>query len=198
VAVVIVNDSAIIVDFPVLLLDTLGFTDSEFVSICHDADGQFVTAVRRPADAAAIIAALPERANIYFGVNPIRGPVRDRAGRGTAADVTRLSALWADLDVKPGGCADLDTARTIINDLSSILGTRPSVITHSGGGLHPYWPVSDGQISGNGVGKAQALVRRWGRLVAIVAEQHGAKTDSVYDLARVLRVPGTYNRKAPR
>jgi hypothetical protein len=180
-------------DVSALLLDTLGYCADEFVSIGHDADGQFSTAVLRPADAARYVAKLPNRANVYFGVNPVAGPARQRAGRGTADDVTRLAALWADLDVKPGACQSLSVAHAIIDDLSTILGTRPSAITHSGNGLHPYWPVStDDQ---DGCNRA-ALVKRWGRLVTAVAETRGARTDSVYDLARMLRAPGTHNRKA--
>jgi hypothetical protein len=34
--------------------------------------------------------------------------------------------------------------------------------------------------------------------VAVAAETYGARTDSVYDLPRMLRVPGTYNNKAPQ
>ena len=187
---------SVALDFTVLLFDTLGYTRDEFVSIGHDADGEFATVVKPPADAAKYVAGLPDRANVYFGVNPTKGPARDRAGRGKATDVTRVSAVWADLDVKPGACTDLDTAEAVVDDLSAILGTRPSAITHSGGGLHPYWPISDGYISSAGVGRAQALVRRWGRLVAVVAEKRGARVDSVFDLARMLRVPGTYNCKA--
>jgi hypothetical protein len=193
-----VNDTrqSVIVDFTAHLFDTLAYTADEFVSIGHDADGEFVTAVRRTADAPAFVATLPATANIFYSVNPTRGPIRDRAGRGKMTDVTRLAALWSDLDIKRGSCADLEVIRAIIDELSAILRTRPSVITHSGGGLHPYWPISDGHIKTIGLGKAQALVRRWQRLVAVAAEHHGAANiDNVYDLARMMRVPGTYNNK---
>jgi hypothetical protein len=131
-----------VVDFTALLLDTLGFTDDEFVSIGHDADGQFRTAVGTPAGAGNFVSALPDGANVYFGVNPVCGPARQGKGRGTAEDVTRLGALYADLDVKPGACPSLTVAEAIIDELSGMLGTRPSAITHSGGGLHPIgrWP----------------------------------------------------------
>ena len=91
----------VVVEFSALLLDTLGFTPDEFVSIGHDADGDFVTAVRQSTQAATYVGTIPDRANVYFGVNPVPGQARDRAGRGKAGDVTRLAALWADHDVKP-------------------------------------------------------------------------------------------------
>ena len=110
--------------------------------------------------------------------------------------MTRLSALWADLDVCAGKCATLDVAHTIIGDLTATVGTRPSVIVETGHGLHPYWPLADGWITNGDIGPARALIRRWGRLVAAVANDHGAQVDNVYDLARMLRVPGTFNNKA--
>ena len=180
-------------DFTALLFDTLGYTPDEFVSIGHDADGGFRCAVKRPADAVAFVATLPAAANVYFGVNPTAGSERGHGSRGTADDVTRLAALWADLDVKPGACPNLATAHAVVDDLSALLGTRPSAITERGGGIHPYWPVADGCA-----GNAAALVRRWGRLVKVVAESRAARVDSVYDLVRMLRVPGTHNCKAPR
>jgi hypothetical protein len=39
-------------------------------------------------------------------------------------------------------------------------------------------------------------MKRWQRLVVKVAQDHGAQTtDSVFDLARMLRVPGTFHNK---
>ena len=60
--------------------------------------------------------------------------------------------------------------------------------------MHPYWSVAGGR--GGGDVDLAVLLRRWGRLVKSVAEKHGAKADSVFDLPRVLRAPGTFNCKA--
>lgn len=175
------------------LLDALGFTDEEFVSISHDNNNTFRTAVMPPADAMKHVAALPRKGpGVYFGVNPTRGPKRRHDGRGKAEDVTRLAALYADLDIKSGGCPDAASAEVIIADLSSILGTRPVAVTDSGFGFHPYWAIADGTAD---TAKLAALLKRWGRLVKSVAQKHGAQVDSVFDLPRVLRVPDTHNRK---
>ena len=177
------------------LLKVLGYTADEFVSVGHDGNGTFRTAVYRYGNAP--IVDLPDNANIYFGINPALGPARVNCGRGQATDVTRLSALWADLDSDDGKCGDIATAEAIIDDLSAVLGTRPSAITASGGGLHPYWPIEDGQIGDAfTTSDANTILRCWKYLVRVVASKHGAKADTVFDLPRMLRAPGSFNCKA--
>ena len=66
----------------------------------------------------------------------------------------------------------------------------------SGHGLQPYWTVEDGQLTeAFTTADAASLMARFGRLVALVAEQHHAELDNVFDLARVLRAPGSVNHK---
>ncbi|HTX55241.1 MAG TPA: phage/plasmid primase, P4 family [Candidatus Baltobacteraceae bacterium] len=189
------NRNGTIVDLSTLLFDVLAYKPDEFVSVCHKVggDGVFLAEVCEPTELVARVDALPDKADIYFGVSPVAGPPRV-GEKGRAEDVTRLPALWADLDVKSGSCASLDVAQAIVDELSEVLGTRPSAVTNSGGGLHPYWPISDGDAGGD-VDLA-VLLRRWGRLVKAVAKKHGAKADSVFNLDRILRAPGTYNCKA--
>ena len=67
------------------------------------------------------------------------------------------------------------------------LGTRPSALVESGGGLHAYWPISDGHDTVAG----RILLKRWHRLVAAVADKLGVAVDNVYDMARMLRLPGS-------
>ena len=53
-------------------------------------------------------------------------------------------------------------------------------------------------IRGRAVGRdvdLAVLLMRWDRLVKAVAERLGTKADSVFDLPRMLRVPGSYNCK---
>ena len=148
-----------------------------------------------PAGGVGCAPRLPTDANIYFSVNAVKGPARTNSGRGKEADVTRLTALWCELDTKPGACPSLDVAHAIVAELGIILGARPSVTVDSGHGVHAYWPLSDGHITGGDIAAARALLRRWGRLVAVVAGTLSVKVDPVYDLSRMLRVPGTYNNK---
>ncbi len=174
----------------------MGFTNEEFASLGYeDSAGVFHTAVMAPADAVGCIDQLPTDANVFFGVNPVTGPARKHAGRGNDADVTRLAALPVDLDIKPGGCRNLDVAHAIVAEFGIILGTRPSATVESGHGLYAYWPIDDGHVTNGDITRARSLGRRWGRLVALVAEKHNVSVDNVFDLARMLRVPGTNNCK---
>ncbi|WP_196250402.1 hypothetical protein [Rhodococcoides fascians] len=146
---------------------------------------------------------------MYFGVLPIARSVR--RGRGTEADVTRVRAVWADLDVKNGSLASLSECYAVTDLLSEWVGSPPSVLIESGHGLQPIWRIRSTPTHPNRVaehwpgspGELWPLQRwrtecaRWGGLVALAAEtvHPGARVDSVYDLARVLRCPSTVNHK---
>lgn len=152
-----------------------------------------------PVAAADFIGGLSTDLNVWHGVNPLAR--RPESGRGTAADVARLAALWADLDVKQGALASTDTAWTVIEDLSTHLAAVPSFVVASGsGGLHPYWlleydPRLDVDTEEARVA-ANAMLMTWFEVVASVCASHGAvATDNVYDLSRILRTPGSYNVK---
>ena len=130
------------------LLTRLGYgthrsSTDEHVSICHQLDGGSFTSDVVPWDhapglVAAIVANYDPRRDFWFGVNAL-GEVTQ--GRGKEADVTRLTALYADLDIKPGACPDMSNACDIIDDVSAILGERPCAVSDSGHGLHSYWPL---------------------------------------------------------
>jgi hypothetical protein len=179
------------------LLDTLGYQAGELVSICWQTPTQpFTSRIVTSGDAQAAVDVLHNESEAWFGVNPQAGPPRTAAGRGKADQITRNAALWVDLDVKQNGCGTRETACAIVDDLSAIIGTRPSAQVASGHGLHAYWPISDALIvTPEDLAAAEAIRRRWHRLVEIVAAARNAKVDNVFDLARVLRVPGSINRK---
>jgi hypothetical protein len=66
------------------LLDLLGYSDDEFVSICHKIGdgGPFTSAVCSSTNAPAKVAKLPNGANIWFGV-PYRPVGAQRPSRAT-------------------------------------------------------------------------------------------------------------------
>lgn len=133
--------------------------------------------------------------NVWFEINPSNF---DRpAGRSKAGDITRLTALYADLDFKekPHGMSSLPEALEVVQSLSAIIGFQPSAIVQTGGGIHPYWPILDGEIDDDNRADSIRRLKRWGELVKQTAKAAGGDADSVYDLPRILRVPGTFNLK---
>ena len=182
------------IDFPELLMDILHHSGiRECTSVNWMDNGIFRTVVKSPPEAIKFAWSLP-RTDIWFGVNPVSVSVlTPKHSRGRAKDVVRLAALFADLDFKETGCKNLETACQITKDLSKILGTAPIAVTLTGHGYQPYWPVycQHDKIKHD----PGALLRRWGRLVAAVADNYEAKVDNVFDLPRIFRVPGTYNCK---
>jgi hypothetical protein len=180
-------------DLTKLVLEILEHRDDEHTGLLYLTPRGVPTysSVQAPRDAVATAANLPGDRECYFSANPVRGPVRTNSGRGKAVDVTRLAALLADLDVKPGACASIDDAKVIIADLSALLGTEPMALVYSGGGVHAYWKVEDG----DNVDEARVILARWKRLVAGVAGRRNATADSVHDLSRMLRIPGSFNNK---
>ncbi|UYF96599.1 hypothetical protein OCS65_12995 [Rhodococcus aetherivorans] len=110
--------------------------------------------------------------------------------------MTRWAALYLDVDVKEGAFQGLGKAQEFIDRVSELIGTRPSVVIHSGHGLQPLWAIEDGRLdTPDARDRACQLSRRFGRFAANVAEKYSASLDSVSDLARILRVPGTTNWK---
>ena len=132
--------------------------------------------------------------NVYLMVNTVAPDAQFVNGRGDASLVNRLVALWADLDYKDGGLSP-EKARNVIDMLSAIVNCEPAAIVHSGGGVQPYWALEDADITELNRKYMQNLLRRWGKLVQRLATIEGGKADSVYDLPRVLRAPGTLNFK---
>lgn len=140
--------------------------------------------------APGVAAAHAGKNSVWFGVQPVRAST----GRGKAADVTSLVTLYADLDyMRPGKPDGLEpaVAAGIMIELGHVLGAQPSVIVRSGNGIQPYWPVeSMDPLSG-----AQLLLW-WREQVIKVASEFDARVDTgVFDLARILRVPGPPNMK---
>lgn len=105
---------------------------------------------------------------------------------------TLVKAIWLDVDVKdpPKGYATLKDAINAVSDFCSKANLPgPSALVASGGGLHVYW-ISERPLS----------VAEWepfARGLRSEAERIGLRCDYgvTTDAARVLRVPGTYNRK---
>ena len=118
--------------------------------------------------------------NVYFGVCP-----RARR-RGTKENIKRAFCLWVDLDAKdvPGG--KIAALRRLLE-----FPFIPTVIIDSGHGYHAYWRLREHEeiLGPPDVTKLEVLLKG-------LADSLGGDAQAA-EIARVLRVPGTYNIKEP-
>jgi len=131
--------------------------------------------------------------NIYFGVHPTgQIPTTNTKGelarpthvRSQIEHVTVLNCLFSEFDAKDFG-HDKQATMTHIEALP----VEPSAIVDSGGGYHAYWLLATSHRLHTDQERAR-MRRVQAAWVAFTGGDKGAK-----DLARVLRLPGTYNLK---
>jgi hypothetical protein len=122
------------------------------------------------------------------------------AHRGTNDDVTGISALWADIDLK-SDAHQKDKLPETAADALKILPANcpPSIVIQSGNGLHCWWLFKEPWIFEDAEDRqrAAALAGRWQTMLRQNAAAIGWTFDRLGDLSRVLRIPGTLNHKDP-
>lgn len=145
---------------------------------------------RRVADIAALVEGYRAHADVYYGVHPqVRIPDGDPRHVRSRADGTHsIGCLYAEYDTKATG-EPLDALRARLAAVEWAT-ARPSMIIESGGGLHAYWYLAEPLIIAGDVDALDRAKRAQADWVRVMGGDDGAK-----DLARVLRVPDTYNRK---
>jgi putative DNA primase/helicase len=123
--------------------------------------------------------------DVYFGVNPRVG------GAGKKENVHWLTAFHAELDYGKDGHKKVSEYATYEEALEAIRRYRiqPTIVIHSGGGFHCYWIlISPVNVKKIGVKSLENVNR------AFTAKLKG---DSVHNVNRILRIPGTLNLKLP-
>lgn len=139
-------------------------------------------------DAARFVVDSSDNCDIYTSVGHFHE--RPRRGRGKASEVSAIPGLWSDVDYGQSGYPDdIDAALEVIRQI----GPQPSLIIHSGHGLQAWWLLHEPLDISDQVAQ---LLKRWNATLQTAAHVVGGwALDSVHDLARVMRVPGTYNNK---
>ena len=138
------------------------------------------------------------KTNTFFGVG-LRKKALKNGFRGSEKDILCVTTLYADIDIKGNAHAQTSLPSSVdeaINFLHS-LKIKPSIIVNSGNGIHGYWLLDKPFIIETEEDRKHisSIFKGFGRYVNSEAKKHGWKIDSVYDLARILRVPGTMNHK---
>lgn len=143
---------------------------------------------------------------IYARVTTLASPpTPDSDGnprRGSVEDTHEFIGFWADLDLAGPGHKTTETLPSTYEDLAAILDLaglpQPTEWVSSGGGMYPWWllpnpmPLRDA----GALAYAATVADDWQKLIELASNKLGFHYGSgVGDLARVLRVPGTVNRK---
>jgi CHC2 zinc finger len=141
--------------------------------------------------------------SVYFGValqHPSRQPNPFQRSQNASAYV--LPGFYFDLDLASGAHAAsaLPTKAAQAMGFLHALPAPPSLVLHTGGGLHAYWlfetPLSlttDAERTA-----VSQVLRQFAYTVCKAGTAHGWTLDALRDLARVLRPPGTINHKYGR
>lgn len=117
--------------------------------------------------------------NLYLGVAPIKEHVTLKQ-RGTEENVTHITGVWADLDIK----AESFESREAILQFLFGLPHHPTIVVASGsGGIHAYWRLHEDEK-----GEKELAERWWAYLDEAAGDR---KIDKLVDLTRILRIPGT-------
>ncbi len=139
--------------------------------------------------------------DVYVGVglSPKSYGPRKRVPKASVAGIV---ALWADVDWAHGVHKKEDRlppTRSDALDLVKAMPLAPSIVVDSGHGLQPWWLLHEPLIFADAKERdhAAAIAAGWEDLLRSKAAARGWTVDSVHDLSRILRVPGTWNRKGP-
>lgn len=123
-------------------------------------------------------------------------------GRGSAADSLMLPGFAMDIDLAGPGHktthllpGSVEMAQQIVSEAGL---PEPTVWVHSGGGVYPWWlleqPIDISDPEERDL--AQHVARSIQALLKASADRNGVHFGTgVIDLARVLRLPGSINRK---
>lgn len=142
------------------------------------------------------MAEVPEHHDLYFCVTTKATP-SNRQESNTA----HLTALWVDFDrATSSPSKDTQTAWESVTEIDSFLFNHMGLldvtfVVESGNGWHLYWVLDEPMPWGTD-GAAEKLLARFGQAFQAAVVPMGKSLDSVWDAARVLRVPGTLNYKA--
>jgi hypothetical protein len=148
-------------------------------------------------DAAFTAMQLRDHCNVYVAVG-VQG-TRPERGRGKEVGVISLPALWADIDTAGPNHVALALPPTIDDAMSiaTAVPFKPTVIVYTGGGIQAYWLFKEPWEldSDKERKKAKALSKAFQKYLQNRALDRGWVMDGTADLCRLLRLPGTYNRK---
>lgn len=136
-----------------------------------------------------------ERRNAFFGCSKY---ATDQSR--TKSNVLAIKSIWLDIDCgeekakvnpktgRPDGYIDQATGLQALREFANKLHLPKPIIVNSGRGLHVYWPFTE-QVERN---KWEPVANR---LRELCVEHNFIVDPSVFEAARILRIPETLNFK---
>jgi len=177
--------------------------DGVKMSVWAPKDGEFSTTAyfEDPAKASEYADSIKDR-NVYFGLGVTKAEL-PASKRPNALQICGIPGFWIDIDIADSGAHKAGNLPATQQDAEELISSAlprhmaPTILTHSGHGLHAYWLFKEPWMFEGEEERVQAamLIKRFVLSFKYHAAMRGWKLDSVYDLARVLRVPGSINHK---
>jgi hypothetical protein len=176
----------------------------EVMSISPGKDGKVgYTFCKTPKAAAETALRIAKDNDNAYACMSLVDPKKIKKKRGTAKDSKGIVGFWADIDIadpaapKPGKNPPVSWDEAVA--IAMGVGATPSVVVRSGHGMHAYWLFKRPWLFADESERdfAADVAKGWSNTLKMVARDHGRTLDSVFDLARVLRIPGTINTKNP-
>jgi hypothetical protein len=168
--------------------------------ILWDLPSKLSSSYKYPVFAAKKAQELARDHDVYFGLG-LQAESLPADRRGESKHVVAIPGLWIDIDIAGPNHKAVNLPKTREEALEFLhsLPWQPSLIVFSGGGIHAYhlfkelWCFDSDQERA----RAQELSRRFQAYIIAEGTSRGWKIDNTSNLAQVLRVPGSYNRKQP-
>lgn len=152
-----------------------------------------------PARMAETAASLADGSDVYVAVSvseTSQGPFRRIASETSAG----IMGLWADIDIADPDVHkkwNLPPSEEAAMTLLGAVGLEPTIVVHSGHGLQAWWLFKEFWSFNSPEDRTRAadLSQAWNTTLRVRAAERNWTIDSTFDLSRVMRVPGTFNRK---
>lgn len=145
-----------------------------------------------------IVESISSHTDVFYGVGLQENP-QEPNQRGRSFEVSAIPGFYFDFDVQGPGHKKtaLPQSKEEVEAFLEALPWKPTLTVSSGGGIHAYWLFHEPWVFTPTEGRSKAIVmsKAFQDKIYSIGKQHGWDLDITADLARCLRLPGTYNHK---
>lgn len=136
--------------------------------------------------------------DIYVGVGLAPEKI-DKNSRCKSSDIIGIPGFWLDVDIEHEAHdsdktypPDVATAKQLVEETK----VKPTYYIDSGHGLHVWWLFGDVEfLTSDNRQYVQDLSKAWTQTHLANFGEKGYDIDATFDLARLMRIPGTTNHK---